>query len=440
MASLARAGVRPRTVLEPTCGTGAFLVAARRAWPEARLVGRELSASYAALAREAVPDAAIEVADFFTTDWDALAPSLEPPVLVLGNPPWVTSATLGALGDASRPRERMDGVTGLDAVTGRSNFDVSEHVASRLIEALPGATLAMLLKVSVARRIAERHAVGGEVRRVDARRWFAAAVDAALVVARPGPRRWAEHADLRAETPARVWGFAEGALRPDLDAWSRTRHLEGVHAPVWRSGLKHDCARVMELTPEGGAFIGAGEARVELEPDLVYPLLEGGDLIAGREASRRVIVPQRRLGEPTDWIRGALPSTWAYLDAHRAALDARRSRIYRGRPPFSIFGVGDYAFAPWKVAVAGLSPALAFRLVGPVGGKPAMLDDTAYYLSFDTEAEARDAHAALSSDEARAFYEARMFADAKRPVTKRLLMSLDRSRIGAALDTPRGTV
>ncbi|MEZ4336620.1 MAG: hypothetical protein R3B82_08330 [Sandaracinaceae bacterium] len=371
----------------------------------------------------------IEVADFFATDWETVAATLEPPVLVLGNPPWVTSATLGALDATNRPRARIEGIRGLDAVTGRSNFDVSEHVASRLLEAVDGATLAMLLKVSVARRLAERHALGGEVRRIDARRWFGAAVDAAFVVARPGPRRWAEHPDLDAEAPTRTWGFADGAIRPDLGAWTRTRHLEGVHAPPWRSGLKHDCARVMELTPDGDAYLGADGARVALEPDLVHPLLEGGDLIAGRAPHRVVIVPQRRLGASTDWIRESLPLTWTYLDAHRPALDARRSRIYQGRPPFSIFGVGDYAFAPWKVAVAGLSPALAFRLVGPVRGKPTMLDDTAYFLPFDTEAEARDAHVALSSDEARAFYEARMFADAKRPVTKRLLMSLDRSRL-----------
>lgn len=430
VARLARDGLAPRTVLEPTCGRGAWLVAAREAWPDARLVGRELDPAYAAEARAAVPDADVAVADFFATDWGALGRALEPPVLVLGNPPWVTSATLGALGSARRPRARIAGVDGLDAVTGRSNFDVSEHVVGTLLDALAGRefALAMLLKVAVARRVAERFAIGGEVRRVDARRWFGAAVDAALVTMRPGPRRWPELGELDAEAPTRTWGVAEGALVPDVDAWARTRHLEGTQAPAWRSGIKHDAAAVMELTRDGAGWRSRAGGRIELEPDLVFPYRKGGDLILGTSPARAVIAPQARLGAPTDWIRDALPRTWAYLDAHRAALDARKSRIYRGRPPFAIFGIGEYAFAPYKVAVAGLSAELAFRLVEPVDGRPVLLDDTSYFLPFVTREAAVDAQRTLSSPEARSFFLARMFGDAKRPVTKRLLMSFVQSK------------
>ncbi|MBX3272954.1 MAG: hypothetical protein KF729_22010 [Sandaracinaceae bacterium] len=434
MGRLAADGCAPRSVIEPTAGRGAFLAAAARAWPDARLVGVELEPAHAAAARALVPRADVRVGDAFTFDWRALVASLPAPVLVLGNPPWVTTATLGAHGVAARPRARPADVRGLDAVTGRSNFDVSEPLVGRLLEALEGrdAALAMILKLAVARRLAERHALGGEVRRLDARRWFGAAVDAAWVVARPGPRRWAEHLDLDAPAPARTWGVCDGRLHHDVTAFERTRALEGRARPAWRSGVKHDCALVLELVRERGGWRSrAGSAR-DLEPDLVYPLLKGGDLARGEGPERALLLPQHALGAPTDWIERALPATWAYLDAHRAHFERRRSRVYAGRPPFAVFGVGDYALAPWKVAVAALYPDLSFRLVGPRDGRPTLLDDTCYFLPFDTREDAERTQRILSGDPARAFFAARLFADAKRPVTKRLLDALDLERAAGA--------
>ena len=123
------------------------------------------------------------------------------------------------------------------------------------------------------------------------------------------------------------------------------------------------------------------------------------------------------------------PATWAYLEKHRARLDARRSRVYRGRPPFSIFGVGPYAFAPFKVAVSGLHGRVAFAVVGPVAGRPVMLDDTCYFLPYADEPSARRAAAALSSPVVADFFRGRLFPDEKRPVTKALLQSLDLASI-----------
>lgn len=53
--------------------------------------------------------------------------------------------------------------------------------------------------------------------------------------------------------------------------------------------------------------------------------------------------------------------------------------IYRGKPRFSVFGVGDYTFAPWKVAVSGFYQVPRFVKVGPMGGKPVVFDDTVSY-------------------------------------------------------------
>jgi hypothetical protein len=113
------------------------------------------------------------------------------------------------------------------------------------------------------------------------------------------------------------------------------------------------------------------------------------------------------------------------LSRHDALFSARKSAIYRGQPPYSVFGIGDYSFAPYKVAICGLYRRLAFTLVGPYGDKPVFFDDTVYFLPFWDEAEARATHEALTSGPATDFFEARVFWDAKRPINKALLESLN---------------
>ncbi len=76
----------------------------------------------------------------------------------------------------------------------------------------------------------------------------------------------------------------------------------------------------------------------------------------------------------------AAPKLWAYLTGHRDVLDARRSSIYKGKPPFVIFGVGGYTFTDYKIAVSGLHKEPKFRLLGPMDGKLVIFDDTSYVL------------------------------------------------------------
>ena len=450
-------GRPPRTVLETTCGEGTFLVAAAEALPRAQLLGWEIDPRHVRRARRALAGATITAADFFTVRWEEALADLAEPILLLGNPPWVTSATLGVLGSTNAPRKQnAAGLRGLDARTGKSNFDVSEWMILRLLEALQGrdATLAVLCKAAVARKVIETAArrgpslAPGGLWRIDARAHFDAAVDAVLFVAHTKPvngiSTWPVHASLEATTPVATLGLEDGTLVADARAFARTRSLAGVCTPEWRSGLKHDCARVMELTRrEDGAWInGLGEA-VAIEPELIHPLLKSSDIANGRGTpSRAVIVPQRALGEDTARLKRAAPRAFRYLARHRDLLDARRSSIYTGQPPFAIFGVGPYSFAPWKVAISGLYKRAAFTLVGPHEGRPVVLDDTCYFLGFEDAAAAKRAVKALGSDLARDFFGARIFWDNKRPITKAILQSLDLAALGRALrepDAPRRT-
>ncbi|HET9034750.1 MAG TPA: N-6 DNA methylase [Myxococcaceae bacterium] len=92
------------TVVDPACGDGAFLAAAARALPGARLHGLELDPAHAAAARRSVPGARIIAADALRGGWDALLRTLpaEGEELWLGNPPYNGTSPLLRDGKAYR--------------------------------------------------------------------------------------------------------------------------------------------------------------------------------------------------------------------------------------------------------------------------------------------------------------------------------------------------
>jgi len=156
-------------------------------------------------------------------------------------------------------------------------------------------------------------------------------------------------------------------------------------------------------------------------------MFKGSEIANGRteKPRRRMLVTQRQIGEDTSAIAHRAPKTWNYLQSHADRLNRRASSIYRKRPPFSVFGVGDYSFAPWKVAICGLYKQLEFRAVGSYRGKPVVFDDTCYFIACQSEQEADYLAGLLNSPVAREFFSAFIFWDAKRPVTIDVLRRLD---------------
>jgi methylase of polypeptide subunit release factors len=447
---------RPATLIEPTCGTGTFLAAALARFRRVRsALGIDINPQYVTAARRAASrssstaECRVRAADFFQIDWPTIVGEGAEPLLILGNPPWVTNSVQGVLGGRNLPpKQNLPGRSGLDGLTGKSNFDVSEWMIYRLLEAVAGrrATLAMLCKTAVARRVLARAwetrlpLQSCEIRAVDALRHFGARVDACLLVCRAtnsGDSCVDCHAfdDLDGRQSTRVLGWRDGRLVADVDAYRRVKPLLGGHAQArWRSGIKHDCAAVFEFREEADGTLvnGQGEA-VDLEDDYLFPLVKSSD-IAGNGAAtrRRVLVPQRRVGQETDSISRRAPKTWHYLQRHAARLDRRASRVYQKQPRFSIFGVGPYTFGRWKVVVSGFYKKPHFVAVGPVGGRPVVCDDTCYFLPCETPEEARTLADLLNSTLARDFFSAFVFPDAKRPLTAEILGSLDLTALVAA--------
>lgn len=236
--------------------------------------------------------------------------------------------------------------------------------------------------------------------------------------------------------PESTIGYRDGVLLADVHGYERWRDLRSNGFVGWRSGLKHDCGRVFELQKCGvGWRNGLGDS-VSVEADVVFPLMKSSDVAHARAPRKHVLIPQRSMDESPLVLRRTAPRAWRYLTRHQDAIAGRASTIYRGRPPFSIFGVGPYSFALWKVAIAGLYKELSFVKVAPIEGRPVLLDDTCYFLPCDTEAECHQLIELLSSPPATEFYSALAFWDAKRPITARLLNQLDLTAVAKYTGKP----
>ncbi len=446
---LRQLGVEPVTVVEPNCGLGSFLVAAAEIFDiNSAFYGFDINPEYVAQASSQLSelDVTVQCEDFFTKDWRAFFKSAKKPILVIGNPPWVTNAALGAIGSSNLPeKSNFQGHTGFSAKTGKANFDISEWMLIKLVEALNGlpATIAMLCKTAIARKVLQhcwKHdfaPTNASIHLIDANKHFGVSVDACLLIVSLGGVRRSRQAkvypDLSRRTKLANIGIVNGDLVADVDAYSELRDIDGIEYRKWRSGLKHDASKVMEFScTDLSLENGLGEI-VDLEDEYLYPLLKSSDLANDRLTPRKkVLVTQLNITDNTIQIRSTAPKTWKYLEAHSEALDRRKSTIYAKRARFSIFGVGDYTFAPWKVCISGLYKNLAFRVVGPHEGKPIVLDDTCYFLSFENEEEASFFGSLLRSDKATRFIHSLVFFDAKRPITMDVLKRIDLRKLASS--------
>ena len=142
---LVRRNLYPSSILEPTVGRGAFLVAASQTFPDAQLRGWEINPHYvcdsiAALANaDAAARSQIVCQDFFTCNWEPELAKLSGDILILGNLPWVTNSGVSVLDGSNLPiKENLHGLRGMAAKTGKANFDISEWMLIRLLRAMRG--------------------------------------------------------------------------------------------------------------------------------------------------------------------------------------------------------------------------------------------------------------------------------------------------------------
>lgn len=454
--------VNPQIVIEPTCGKGNFIVASLSTFSNIENVfGIEIYKPYVWETKfniiefylknpqEKKPQISIIHCDVFDYDFKSLAKQFsEKEILVIGNPPWVTNSKLGSLNSSNLPKKsNFKNHNGLDAMTGKGNFDIAEFITLKMIDLFQNikGNLLLLVKNSVIKNIVSDQAKNkysiSEIEKhcIDSKKEFNVSVEASLFYCKLKSKTQnycTEYNFYNNQNPSLQFGWLDDKFVSNIDTYFNTKNIDGQCPFVWRQGLKHDCSNIMELDKVNGHFVNGLNEEIKLEDGLVYGLLKSSDLknTVINQTRKYTIVTQKKVGQETKYIKNEFPKTFQYLTNHQDSFNARKSSIYNNKPAFSIFGIGDYSFKPYKVAISGLYKSFHFTLILPQNEKPVMLDDTCYLIGFDKIEFAVYTLILLNSDTTVQFLQSVTFADAKRTFTKDVLMRINLLELANTID------
>lgn len=432
--------LRPKYILEPTAGVGNFIQSSLKVFTQNEsMIGIEMNQEYCAACLASFPHGNVQIKcrNFFQYDLSPHAIHGDE-TLVVGNPPWVTNADL----TFNLPKKtNFKNLSGTDAITGASNFDICESVILKLIDAFRGtqAVIAMLCKTSVGRNVLQelnRTATKAEYVKMihfNAAKVFGISASACVFVVKLSDTL--DNASLCEVSEIENPSVVTERIRCDhgvLSAFGEgVKDFEGVCQREWRQGVKHDCAVIMELERlDDVTYKNKRNEEVKLEETLIFPLMKSSSFkqpIIREGFKKYVIVTQKKARQDTSYIEALAPCTWEYLNANKELFSRRKSSIYKGAPAFSMFGVGEYSYAKYKVGISGFYKTPLFSLLYNAAdpARPIMLDDTTYFLSFEYYDDAYACMVLLNCASVQGFLRAISFRDAKRPYTKKVLQRLD---------------
>ncbi|SFV51353.1 modification methylase NspV [hydrothermal vent metagenome] len=440
----------PHIIIEPTCGLGNFIEASYSKWgEECKYFGFEIDDEYYKKTTNRFSFSkkiTIKLQNFFLFDWNLFFRKFNnKEFLIIGNPPWVNNSTIGMINGKNLPKKsNFLKLKGFEAKMGKSNFDIAEWIIIELIETFSlsnNGHLAVLCKTATARKVLtyfwKKNKNIGEANlyNINTKKYFNVSVDACLFVIKLSITNDNKIASvysslLNSKELLYQFGMYKEQLISNLIDYKKYKYLDGFSNYIWRSGVKHDASKVMELTLKGNKLINGFGENVDIEDTYLYPLLKSSDIGNSRLIPRKfVIITQEKVGKDTSCISIIAPKTWEYLNLHSSKLNGRKSSIYKNKPPFSIFGIGKYSFSDWKIAISGLYKNIKFNVISPYQNKPIMLDDTCYFIPCNSEEEANYWVGLLNSDEMQKFLYSLIFIDAKRPITVEILKRIDMAKL-----------
>lgn len=443
-------------ILEPTCGKGNFILASISQFKSLKkVVGVEIYKPYVWMTKIGIltyflknpnkskPEIDIVHGNAFEFDYAQLAKSTKHlETLIIGNPPWVTNSELGSIESNNLPKKsNFKKHSGLDAMTGKGNFDIGEYISFTMLKCFEkhNGVFAFLIKNSIVKNLIQdqkrnRFKIGqSEKLNIDSKKEFNVSVNACLFLTHLNkePDFTCKELDFYSREYITTFGLYKDKFVYSVEDYDKSSVVDGKSIFVWRSGVKHDCSKIMELENINGYFINGLGEKVNLEKDLVFGLLKSSDLKNNTTNTFRklTIITQRKVGQETNYIRNDFPLTFQYLNSHKEVFNKRKSSIYKDKPAFSIFGIGDYSFAKYKIGISGLYKTTHFTLVSPKDSKPIMLDDTCYFIGFNNIKIAQIAHFLLNSDLVQKFLKSIIFSDSKRSINKDTLMRIDFEKV-----------
>lgn len=439
----------PNCIVEPTCGKGSILLSAIKAFPQSKKnIGIEINSQYlqelATTSKQESLNMTLINQNLFAIDLKSHLQFSEDNILFIGNPPWVTNSGLGKIDSQNLPKKsNFKNLRGIDAITGKSNFDLSEYILLKLIDLFltTNCLFAFLCKSSVARKVLTSLSKNNvyyelmDIYPIDSKKYFNVSVDACFFILKLSSIRNKIHCNvyksIEEKTISKTIGMVSGSIVNNIDHFHKYEKFLGKCDYIWRNGIKHDASSVMELSIDGdNNLINRLGRIIDIEDDLVYPLLKSSDLANGNLIPRKfVIITQKKIGENTNYIERDFPKTWRYLNENIEIFMNRKSSIYRNKPLFSIFSVGEYSFYPYKIAISGLYKNIRFSILEPRSDKPIQVDDTCNFITCKNFEEAKFIYKLLNSHFVKELLESLIFWDSKRPITTEILNKLDLRKV-----------
>lgn len=216
--------------------------------------------------------------------------------------------------------------------------------------------------------------------------------------------------DSKDETTAWITG-KEHALHAVEKIIGQSDYQANAGVCTWLNGVywleilnkRQDGILVVRNITEG-TKIRVDNIQAAIEPNLIYPLLNGRDVVRW-QASPRIYTlmvqdPDRRRGYDENWLQIQYPLTYAYLKYFENELRKRSGykRYFRDTDPFySVFNVGNYTFAPYKVVWARIANSLACAVVSEIDGKCVIPQNIVTLVATDNRDEAHYICAMLNS-------------------------------------------
>jgi methylase of polypeptide subunit release factors len=165
-----------------------------------------------------------------------------------------------------------------------------------------------------------------------------------------------------------------------------------------------------------GVKKGVEPLQTAIEPDLLYPLLRGRDVKRWRaEPSAWIIMvqdPIKRRGIDENLMKDKYPKIYLYLKKFEETLRERAAfkrfftrkngnQITETGPFYSMFDVGDYTFAPYKVVWKYIASDFICSVVEPISGRPVVQNEKLMLVACENKEEAHYLCAMCNSSPAR---------------------------------------
>lgn len=193
----------------------------------------------------------------------------------------------------------------------------------------------------------------------------------------------------------------------------------GANAVYWVQILEDRGGTVVITNYVKGAKRRVPRVTAVIEKGLLFPLIRGRDVnrwrVKPREKLYVIMVqdPVKRIGYDVNWMKKCYPLTFNYLDQFRQVLLSRSAyrryfvRAGKATAPFyTMYGVGPYTFAPYKVVWREVATDMIAAVVEPfndryLGNRTVIPDHTCVFIPFNTREEAYYVCAILNSTLAR---------------------------------------